>query len=131
MSCTNMLNIPIIYPYLTLTVSCINLIIKFVTFIVLQYMIYNYHKYVFECFSRSDLQVFIFDFFSYCVNIVIFTIERHNHEHFRPFMDIILVIYIVNLPIILISYSILRLKNTDDVISEVSKLDNIMIVSIF
>ena len=35
MGCTNMLNIPIIYPYLTLTVSCINLTIKTATFIIL------------------------------------------------------------------------------------------------
>jgi hypothetical protein len=131
MGCTNMLNIPIIYPYLTLSVSCINLVIKSMAFVTLQYMTYYYHKYVFECFSRSDLKLFIFDFFSYGINIAIFTIERHNHEHFRPLMDIVLVIYLVNVPIIIISYAILRLKFTDDVISEISKLDNIMIVSIF
>ena len=46
-------------------------------------------------------------------------------------MDGMLFAYLLNFPIIIMSYAILYLKNTDDVIQEVSKLDNLLIVSIF
>jgi hypothetical protein len=77
------------------------------------------------------MKFFIFDIFSYAVSISVFTIERTEHSHFRPFMDAVLIIYLVNAPIIILAYAVLFLKKTDDVISEVSKLDNIEIVSVF
>lgn len=130
-SCTKMTIIPQTYAWVTLSVSICNLTLSFVTFFSLFYMCHKYHKYVYECISRKQFKLFVINFFSYGIAIFIFTVLRLDHIFEQWLMDAMLFAYLLNFPIIIMSYAILYLKNTDDVIQEVSKLDNLLIVSLF
>ena len=60
------------------------------------------------------------------IHLHLFDKEEHG-----VFISVLLCIYIFNLPSILLAYTILYLKDSRDIIEGISKLDNLLIISIF
>ena len=111
-SCTNVLNIPKTYGYITAGECSFNFVVKTFTFLILLHQMYHFHRFEFKRTSKALLIYFLLDIFSFGLTIYIFTLERLGKTK-NAFM---LFCYLVNLPQILIGYAVLYLKDSKDVL---------------
>jgi len=92
---------------------------------------YQMKKYINYEYKRLYFKLgiyFVIDIFSYSISVYCFTSIRlsiHLYEHFSTLM------FIINLPQILMSCGVLYLKDNKDMLQELSKLDYLIPVSIF
>lgn len=127
-SCTNLIQIPEIYGWISLVDSLVNFTFKLLTFLTLIYLMRKYNHFEFRRTSLKMLIYFLVDMLSYGMVIFIYTSQRLSWLDQEP---VIIVCYLLNLPQIMIGYAILKLKDSKDVIQELSKLDYLIIVSVF
>lgn len=126
--CTDLVDLPFIYGHLSMWVSCFLLLCKTVIFLELLWLMHRHIRYEFDRLYKNLCLYFVIDWISYFISIYTFTMIRlslHEYQHVVTF------IFITNLHQIGMSCAILYLKDTRDMIQELSKLDNLLVVSIF
>lgn len=133
-SCTNMITLPLVYGTLNLYMNSFNLALKAVVFAALMCAMRKYGHRVYKKTSKRLFIFFIVDMISYSTAIVVYTNERLNADLFTAqtfWWYFFTFAYTLNLPHILTGISYLYLKSHSDLIMELSKLDYLLIVSIF
>jgi hypothetical protein len=93
-SCTNVINIPKSYGYLTLIETGVDLAIKTLTFWYLIHQMYHFHRYEFNRMFRPLFLYYLIDMMSFTMTITVFTLERLAVTN-NNFM---LVLYLLNIP---------------------------------
>lgn len=128
MSCTNLIEVPLTYGRLALYNSLVNFGLKTIIFWTLMALMYRYHRFEFNRTAKRLIFYFVIDIISYGMAIFIFTAESMGlFESNRTMLSL----YLLNAPQIMLAYAILNLKDSKDVMQELSKLDYLLIVSIF
>ena len=90
-------------------------------------MMYKYQRFEYNRTSKPLFIYFLLDIFSYALVIIMFTLQRLNKDT----LLILTGLYMINFPQIIVGFAIVRLKDNKDFIQELSKLDYLVIVSIF
>ena len=129
--CTNMVDLPGVYATLTIYVSLFNLSVKLGVFCILMLQLRFYQDFEYKRLRRNLSMYFIVEWISYGLCIQYFYWQR-NHSHTDDNFSVVnTILYMLNVPLIFVGLSIVYLKDLKDPISEISKLDNLYIVSIF
>ena len=118
-SCTNLVDIQPIYGYMALIPSLVTIFVKIIVAIVLFHVMYKYANYEFKRIFPTMICYFIIDLIAYSLAIAVFTIEYLGEQNFdgfynKKFVKILRILYLTNVPQILVGYSIIRFKDYHD-----------------
>lgn len=129
MSCTDLDDLPKIYGYMDLCVSSSILFFMMIMFCRLLHSMKKYGNYEFRRLWKKLLIYFPIMFLSYGVDMILSALIRLAESYYEM---VVSVVFITNTHVILLSGCILFLKdNRDDMIQELSRLDNQVIISRF
>ena len=124
-----MIYVPAIYSDLALYERLMNLIIKFLVFSALISWMYKRQDFEFKRSAKKWIYYFIADQLSLFLGCYVFYIQRDLMFQYRG--KFFLIVYILNVPQIIIAIAIIYLKDENDYIQEISYLEYQMPVSIF
>jgi hypothetical protein len=132
--CTNLVEIPPAYGYITLWVSVFHQAWKSLTLIVLLQQMKKCAHFEFQRLVFPTTAYFIMDFISYTLAMFIYCFQSLQDQLQTQFIGLnlfMLLLFLLNVPHVIVGLSIVYLKDFKDPIQEISKLDYYYSVSIF
>jgi hypothetical protein len=115
MSCTDFVNIPDTYAFLTLSVSATNQIWKTVVLLCLLSNMKKCTHFEFKRLVFPTTLYFVTDFISYSICIYFFTFFRLSNIEMKSWHDQVLItLYLLGFPQIVVGLSIIHLKDFKD-----------------
>lgn len=123
--CTNMVLLPNIYGYITMSISILNLILKIIVFSSMICLMRRYSRQQYKINVRPTTIYFFIDLISYVTCIYYYTterlqprneVEKNNHRDKKWYYFTTLIIYLLNIPQIMVGLSIIYLKDQKDMI---------------